>query len=68
MTGYKGRVLISEYYIPDIQTVELIKREATVGEFEAQFAQIGNVTLQQDGMSKAASGITTEQEVRSVVG
>lgn len=67
-TGYKGRVLIAEYYIPDAQTVELIKKEATVGEFEAQFAALGNVTLQQDGLSKAASGITTEQEVRSVVG
>ncbi len=67
-TGYRGRVLIAEHYTPDAKTIELIRREATVSEFEAQFAQSGNQTLLQDGLNKAAQGITTEQEVRSVVG
>lgn len=67
-TGYRGRVLIAEHYVPDAKTIELIRREATVSEFETQFAQSGNATLLQDGLNKAAGGITTEQEVRSVVG
>jgi len=67
-TGFKGRVLISEHYIPDAQTVELIKREATLSEFEAHFQEMGNKSLLQDGLAKVSTGITTEEEVRSVVG
>lgn len=65
-TGFKGRILIAEHYIPDSQTVELIKREATLGEFEQQFAQSGNLSLLQDGLDKVTKGLTTEAEVRSV--
>ncbi len=67
-TGYLGRILIAEHYLPDAQTIELIRREASVSEFEDLFVKSGNQTLLQDGLAKAASGITTEQEIRSVVG
>lgn len=65
-TGYRGRILISEFLTPDAQTVELVKREATLGEFQAAFVATGNKSLLDDGLAKVAEGITTEQEVRSV--
>ena len=49
-TGFRGRILISEHYVPDSQTVELIKREATLSEFEQHFTEMGNKTLLQDGL------------------
>lgn len=67
-TGFRGRILISEHYVPDAQTVELIKREATLGEFEQHFTELGNITLLQDGLEKVSQGITTEEEIRSIVG
>lgn len=65
-TGFKGRVLIAEHFKPDAPTVELIKREATLGEFQQYFVSTGNMSLLQDGLEKAKQGITTEEEVRSV--
>lgn len=65
-TGYKGRLLIAEHYQPDQQTVELIKREATLGEFEQHFNSLGNKSLVQDGLEKVAQGLTSEAEVKSV--
>lgn len=65
-TGFKGRILIAEHFKPDAQTVELIKREATLGEFAQYFSSTGNLSLLQDGLEKANRGITTEDEVRSV--
>lgn len=66
-TGFKGRTLIAEHYVPDEQTVELIKKEATLGEFEKQFTSMGNKSLLADGLDKAASGLTTEEEVRNTI-
>lgn len=65
-TGYHGRILIAEHFAPDLQVVELIKREATLGEFQQYFASTGNTSLLQDGLAKVAQGITTEEEIRSV--
>ncbi|MEX0594776.1 MAG: ATPase, T2SS/T4P/T4SS family, partial [Patescibacteria group bacterium] len=67
-TGFHGRILISEHYQPDSQTVELIKREATLSEFDKHFQESGNKSLLQDGLEKVAQGLTTEEEIRSVVG
>lgn len=67
-TGYKGRMLIAEHYIPDVQTAELIKREATLGEFQQLFANLGYQNMLQDGLNRVAQNQTTEAEVRSVVG
>lgn len=67
-TGFKGRFLIAEHYKPDAKTVELIKQEATVGEFEDYFVKTGGKTLLQDGLERVSQGLTTEEEVRSVTG
>ncbi len=66
MTGFKGRILISEYLKPDSEIIELIKREASLSEFQKHFAEAGGRSLLQDGLDKVAQGITTEEEVRSV--
>lgn len=66
MTGYKGRTLISEFLFPDLQTVELVKKEATLGEFQQAFIASGNKSLLDDGLVKVSAGVTTEEEVRSV--
>src|SRR3989344_1436854 len=65
-TGFRGRFLIVEHFVPDAQTIELIKREASLSEFEEMFKKLGNRTLLDDGLEKAAQGLTTEEEVRSV--
>jgi len=67
-TGFKGRFLIAEYYKPDSKTVELIKREATVGEFDEYYRTSGNKTLLQDGLERVNQGLTTEAEIHSVTG
>jgi len=67
-TGYKGRMLISEFMRPDAQVAALIKREATLSEFEQYFTQTGNTSLLQDGLSKVTEGVTSEAEVRSILG
>lgn len=65
-TGYSGRMLIAEHYEPNEKTAELIRREATLKEFELAFAETGNKTVLQDGLERVQQGVTTEQEVRGV--
>jgi len=67
-TGFKGRFLIAEHFVPESQTVELIKREATLSEFEELFTKLGNRNLLDDGLNKVAQGLTTEDEIRAVTG
>ncbi|MBI4948349.1 type II/IV secretion system protein [Candidatus Berkelbacteria bacterium] len=67
-TGYKGRLLIAEHLLPDTNIIELIKREASLSEFQQYFTTIGNKSLFEDGLLKVSQGLTTEAEVRSVVG
>ena len=66
-TGFHGRMLISEHYQPDAATVELIKQEATLGEVEQHFQDIGNKSLLQDGIEQVSKGITTEDNINTIV-
>lgn len=65
-TGFKGRILICEHFIPDSKTVDLIRKEAPSSEFQQLFLEEGYQTMLQDGLDKVRQGITTEQEVREV--
>lgn len=67
-TGYKGRLLIAEHLLPDANIIELIKREASLSEFQQYFTTIGNKSLLEDGLLKVSQGLTSEAEIRSVVG
>ena len=62
-SGYKGRLGIFELLIntPAIQT--LIQNGASAADIGAQAQKDGMRTLLQDGLAKAAKGLTTEEEV-----
>lgn len=65
--GYKGRLGIHEV-LEVTQTVnELIMRGATTEEVEQQAHKEGMMTMIEDGIFKAAQGITTIEEVLRVV-
>jgi type IV pilus assembly protein PilB len=68
-TGYKGRVGIYELMVLDDQTRELVLRRASSGEMARAAEHEGKmVRLRDDGLLKAAKGITSIEEVlRTVV-
>ncbi len=62
-TGYKGRMSIIEYLPCDDKIRALSKDEYFIPEAKAHNRQIGNRTLYEDGVLKAARGLTTIEEV-----
>ena len=67
-TGYRGRVGIYELMVLDDEIRELILRRASAGEVSRAAQRNGMVRLREDGLLKAAKGITTIEEVlRTVV-
>jgi type II secretory ATPase GspE/PulE/Tfp pilus assembly ATPase PilB-like protein len=66
-SGYTGRVGIYEV-LPITQTLkELVIKNATGDEIEKQAKAEGMLTMSEDGIFKAAQGITTIEEVLRVV-
>jgi type IV pilus assembly protein PilB len=66
--GYKGRVAIFELLRADEKIESLIREHAGEGRI-TEFAKTqGMVTLQQDGILKALSGMTSFAEVEAVTG
>jgi type IV pilus assembly protein PilB len=67
-TGYKGRVGIYELMMVDEVVKEMILKRTSAGEIARTAEQAGMVRLREDGLLKAARGITTVEEVlRTVV-
>ncbi len=66
--GYKGRIAIFELLLADEKIENLIREHAGEGQIAAFAKTQGMVTLQQDGLIKALSGITSFAEVESVTG
>jgi type IV pilus assembly protein PilB len=67
-TGYKGRVGIYELMIVDEEVKEMILKRTSAGEIARTAERAGMVRLREDGLLKAARGITTVEEVlRTVV-
>lgn len=65
-TGYSGRVGIFEVFMIDKEMEKLIMAAATTAEiFEASITS-GMTTMEQDGIYKAAEGMTTFEEVERV--
>ncbi len=65
--GYKGRIGIYEI-LPITETIkELIVKEATSDQIQAQAEKEGMITMIEDGFIKAAQGITTIEEVLRVI-
>lgn len=62
-SGYRGRVGIYEVFemVPDIRS--MVAKEASSGDLATAAHKNGMVTLKQDGILKAISGITTLEEI-----
>ena len=67
-TGYDGRTTIAEVLTIDDDIAQLISRNATAHELEALAVQSGMITVLQDGLNRAALGITSIEELSRVVG
>jgi len=65
--GYKGRVGIHEVLEVSSAIKELVMKNATSDEIEVQAKKEGMLTMIEDGMYKAALGLTTIEEVLRVV-
>jgi type IV pilus assembly protein PilB len=65
--GYRGRTGIFELLDIDDKLRELITRPATTAELRAAAIEAGMTTMLQDGIEKAAQGITTVEEVLRVL-
>ncbi|MEK9154523.1 MAG: GspE/PulE family protein [Patescibacteria group bacterium] len=66
--GYKGRIAIYELLIVDNSLEELIAQEAGEPRIQELASKQGMTTMQQDGILKTISGITTFDEVENVTG
>ncbi|MDO8265060.1 MAG: GspE/PulE family protein [Candidatus Parcubacteria bacterium] len=63
LDGYKGRVGIYEV-LPVTETIkDLIVKEATSDQIQAQARKEGMITMLEDGFIKAAQGVTSIEEV-----
>lgn len=65
--GYKGRIGIHEVLPVNATIKELIMKGATADEIEAQAKKEGMLTMLEDGIVKAARGITSIEEVLRVI-
>ncbi|MDX9911491.1 MAG: ATPase, T2SS/T4P/T4SS family [Phycisphaerales bacterium] len=65
-TGFSGRVGIYELLVVDDHMRDIIARNPNVAEFRRLCIERGMVSLQQDGMKKVGSGLTTVQEILRV--
>jgi type IV pilus assembly protein PilB len=67
-TGYRGRIGVYEMLRVGDEVRDLILRRAPAGALGHAAEETGMVRLREDGLSKAASGITTIEEIlRTVV-
>ncbi|MSR68622.1 type II/IV secretion system protein [Candidatus Saccharibacteria bacterium] len=64
--GYKGRIGIYEIFEMNKDIEQLLLKEATTSTIQAQAQRDGMLTMQQDGILKALSGVTTIEEVSRV--
>lgn len=66
-TGYRGRVRIYEMMVVDEEVKEMILRRASTAEIERAAEKAGMIRLREDGLLKAAQGVTTIEEVLCTV-
>ncbi len=65
--GYKGRIGISEVLVMSPAIKELVMKNATADEIELQAKKEGMLTMLEEGIVKAARGVTSIEEVLRVV-
>ncbi len=67
MTGYRGRSGIHEVFQPSDRTRQLILNRASATEIRQAAVEEGMKTMQDDGLRKTLSGVTTMEECLRVV-
>ncbi|WP_209121980.1 GspE/PulE family protein [Alkalihalobacillus sp. BA299] len=65
-TGYKGRLAIHETLLIDDYLREMITKKASDAEYRQYVEQKGFIAIFEDGLEKAAKGLTTLDEVYRV--
>ncbi|MBL8857226.1 MAG: Flp pilus assembly complex ATPase component TadA [Planctomycetes bacterium] len=65
-TGYSGRTVISELFLPDDVSAEAIRGGADISLLKQLTAASGMSTMADDGRAKVRAGITTRAEVERV--
>ena len=65
-TGYKGRLGVYELLVINEELKDLVTRSPTLNELRAAARRTGMQTLGEDGMAKAAAGLTTVEELMRV--
>ena len=65
-TGYSGRTVMSELFLPDEETADAIRSGADLGTLRRLAIAQGLHTMDQDGRAKVRAGITTRVEVERV--
>jgi len=65
-TGYKGRVGIYELLELDQELRDVITANPGLGELRRAASRSGMVSLREDGLQKAAAGLTTVEEIMRV--
>jgi type IV pilus assembly protein PilB len=65
--GYRGRTGIFEIMVMDESIKSLLTRGAAAGAIKAEAIRAGMKTLADDGLAKAALGVTSPEEVLDVV-
>ncbi|MGC8776270.1 MAG: type II/IV secretion system protein, partial [Minisyncoccia bacterium] len=68
MTGYKGRIGIFEFFESGPELEQLILKDASWLSIKKLADKNQMTTMQQDGILKVISGITTFEEVESATG
>jgi type IV pilus assembly protein PilB len=66
-TGYKGRVGVHEAIFMDDALAEMLRTNPTANDIEKETRRQGFLTMAQDGVLKALSGLTSLDEVFKVV-
>ncbi len=66
--GYKGRIGIFEMILIDDEVERLIAEEPSEYQLVEQAKRQGQITMRQDGLLKALSGVTDFEEVERIIG
>jgi type IV pilus assembly protein PilB len=66
-TGYKGRLAVQEVLLLDDTLRTMILQKRPDSEYRAYASEHGLIPLKQDGLLKAAAGVTTVEEIYRVV-
>lgn len=62
-TGFSGRAAIIEVLVPNEEIEALVSKNGSIVEFARAAINLGMITMEQDGLSKALLGQTTIEEV-----